>query len=313
MIGLSVVIPVYRSAESLEAVHKRLAGVLEGLGRPWEIVFVDDSGVDKRAWAVLERIQRSDPEHVVAIELMRNFGQHNALMCGFHHARGEFVITMDDDLQNPPEEIPRLLEAIESQNLDLVYGSIVEEKKHSSLRNLGSWMIIKFANYIFQNNIKGSSFRIIRRELVQSILTYNLNYTFIDGLLAWNTQSMAAIPVRHEKRAFGKSGYSLSKLLTLSLNMFTNFSLVPLQFVSVLGLVASGIGFLLGLYYLIAHFAGWINVSGYASLIVTVLIMGGFQLLALGVIGEYLGRVHLNMNRKPQFTVRKIVAGKLEK
>lgn len=304
---LSIVVPVYRSTDSLPAIVERIRGVLGPTGRTWELVFVDDSGPFDASWRVLMSLVERDPERVTAIRLMRNFGQHNALMCGFHAASGEFVATMDDDLQNPPEELPRLLEAIESRNDDVVYGAIIAQKQHDLLRNLGSWLVMKFAHIVFKSKVQGSSYRIMRREVVRAILSYDLNFTFIDGLLAWNTQRISSIPVKHDARSEGASGYSFWKLLALALNMFTNFSLLPLQVVSALGLLASGAGMILGLYYAASHFLGWISVSGYASLIVTVLILGGFQLLSLGVIGEYLGRVHLNINRKPQFVVRTMI------
>lgn len=304
---LSIVVPVYRSTDSLPRLVERIRGAIEPTGRSWEAVFVDDSGPDDRSWGVLEELVRRDPDRLRALRLMRNFGQHNALMCGFHAARGAFVVTLDDDLQNPPEEIPRLLAAIEDRNDDLVYGTIAEEKQHGPLRNLGSWLVTKFGQTIFRSTVRGSSYRVIRRELVRSILTYDLNFTFVDGLLAWNTQRMSAIPVRHDARPHGSSGYSFFRLLALAVNMFTNFSLLPLQFVSLLGVFAATGGLLLGAYYLVAHFAGWISVSGYASLIVTTLVLGGVQLLSLGVMGEYLGRIHLNINRKPQFVVRTVL------
>lgn len=301
---LSIVVPVYRSTDSLPRLVERIQSAIEPTGRTWEAIFVDDSGPDDRPWRVLEGLVRRDLDRLRALRLMRNFGQHNALMCGFHAARGAFVVTLDDDLQNPPEEIPRLLAAIEERGDDLVYGTITEEKQHGLFRNFGSWLVMKFGQTIFRSTVKGSSYRIMRRELVRSILTYDLNFTFVDGLLAWNTQRISAIPVRHDARPQGRSGYSFFRLLALAINMFTNFSLLPLQFVSLLGLLAATGGLLLGAYYLVAHFAGWIAVSGYASLIVTTLVLGGMQLLSLGVMGEYLGRVHLNINRKPQFVVR---------
>jgi glycosyltransferase involved in cell wall biosynthesis len=304
-VDLSVVVPVYNSATTLVPLFERISQVCEKLNLSWEADFVDDNSRDD-SWKVLSSLRERDPRHVTIIQLMRNFGQHNALMCGFHHARGRFVVTIDDDLQNPPEEIPRLLAEIESRELDLVYGSIEGKKRHGPLRNLGSRLVTRFGQFVFQTSVAGSSYRIIRRELVESILTYQLNYTFIDGLLAWNTQRIGSVPVAHDQRAAGQSGYSLRRLFTHTFNLLTNFSLVPLQVVSLLGLVAAAVGFALGLWFLVAHFLGWITVSGYASLIVTILIMGGTQLLALGVMGEYLGRIHLNINRKPQFVVRSV-------
>jgi undecaprenyl-phosphate 4-deoxy-4-formamido-L-arabinose transferase len=243
---------------------------------------------------------------VVAIQLMRNYGQHNALMCGFRHSCGEYIVTMDDDLQNPPEEIPTLLEAIQARQLDLVYGQYAS-KKHASWRNLGSTVVNLFYWIVFKSRITITSFRIIRRELVQSILSYARNFTFVDGLLAWNTQRIGQVPVAHHPRLRGRSGYSINRLLVLALNLFTNFSLLPLQLVSACGTFAAGTGLLLGFYYLIQLLLSNIVVPGYASIIIAVLVLGGIQLLALGIMGEYLGRLHLNVNRKPQYVERQVL------
>jgi len=306
-LDLSVVIPVYRSQETLRPLTQRLMKVLDAEGRTYEIIFVDDGSPDN-SWEVLEALQVEHPQSIVAIQLMRNYGQHNALMCGFRRSRGQFVITMDDDLQNPPEEIPKLINAIISRKLDIVYGSYESTKKHSGWRNLGSTIIITFYNHVFQNNIRGSSFRIIRRELVDSIFPYNLNFTYIDGLLAWNTKRIGEVPVAHHARETGRSGYNPLKLLTLALNLFTNFSLLPLQLVSMTGFVFSICGFIAACVYAILYLTHRITVPGYASIIIAVLVMGGIQLLSLGVLGEYLGRLHLNVNRKPQYVERIVLS-----
>ncbi len=224
-------------------------------------------------------------------------------MCGFRQARGEVVVTMDDDLQNPPEEIPKLLEAIRGGELDLVYGRY-GSKKHTAWRNAGSSLVNGFYRMVFGNGVRVSSFRVIRQPLLATILSYDLNFTFIDGLLAWNTQRIGQVDVEHHPRQAGRSGYDLKKLLVLALNLFTNFSLFPLQIVSCCGSVVSALGFVLAFYYLTQALLSNIVVPGYASIIIAVLIIGGTQLLALGIIGEYLGRLHLNMNRKPQYQVR---------
>jgi undecaprenyl-phosphate 4-deoxy-4-formamido-L-arabinose transferase len=305
-VDVSVVIPVYRSCETLRDMARRLRDVLDAAGTSYEIVFVDDASPDN-SWNVLLEIQRENADRVVLVQLMRNFGQHNALMCGFRQSRGRFVVTMDDDLQNPPEEIPRLLAAMEGTGDDLVYG-VPNQKKHHLLRNAGSMLVTVFYRRVFRSKVQPTSFRIMRRELVDAILSYDLNYTFIDGLLAWNTQRTSEVVVEHHARKSGRSGYTLTKLLVLAFNLFTNFSLLPLQAVSLLGFIAATAGLLASAYYLVAYFAAAISVSGYASTIVAILILGGVQLLALGVMGEYLGRLHMNVNRKPQFTVRTVVS-----
>jgi len=304
-IELSVVIPVYRSAATLRQLVDCLLPVLKAIAPRHEIVFVEDGSPDD-SWQVLSELQAEHPESIIAIQLMRNFGQHNALMCGFRHARGSFAVTMDDDLQNPPTEIPKLLQAIREGNWDVVYGQYAEKKHHLG-RNLGSRTVNAFYRLVFRSDVTVTSFRIIRKETLDAILSYNLNFTFVDGLLAWNTRRIGSVLVDHEPRQQGRSGYSVWKLLTLALNLFTNFSLLPLQVVSALGLCCATGGAMVGFYYLVFFLLGRIEVPGYASTIVAILMLGGCQLLSLGIMGEYLGRLHLNVNRKPQYTERQIL------
>jgi glycosyltransferase involved in cell wall biosynthesis len=305
-IDLSIVIPVYRSASTLVDLTQRLLAVLGRLGLSHEVIFVDDGSPDN-SWQVLRQLQAAHPDRLVAVQLMRNFGQHNALMCGFRHARGDYIITMDDDLQNPPEEIPKLLSAIEAGDFDLVYG-IYDSKRHSRWRNAGSTLINVFYRLAFQSDVTITSYRIIRRELLQCIFAYDLNFTFIDGLLAWNTQRIGTTLVDHQPRAVSRSGYNLFKLMSLALNLFTNFSLLPLQVISLCGMTSAVGGLLLAAYYLVLYLSYRITWPGYASTIIAVLVLGGTQLLALGVMGEYLGRLHINVNRKPQFVERQVLA-----
>lgn len=301
-IGISVVVPVYRSSATLSTLVGRLRAVLAQTGRRYEIVLVDDGSPDE-SWQVLQTLQGEHPKELTVVQLMRNFGQHNALMCGFRHSSGKYVVTMDDDLQNPPEEIPKLLAALEDRQLDVVYGRY-RSKKHVIGRNLGSRLVNAFFRTVFRIPITVSSFRVVRRELIDAILSYTLNFTYIDGLLAWNTQRIGEVEVEHQPRGDGGSGYTLTKLIALALNLFTNFSVLPLQIASATGFVAAVAGFAIGAYYLVQYLLSNIAVPGYASTIVAVLVLGGLQLLSLGMIGEYVGRLHLNMNRKPQYTVR---------
>lgn len=302
---ISVVIPVYCSQRTLPVLVERLSRVLEADGGSWEIVLVDDGSRDA-SWSIIESLRRQYGSRLVAVQLMRNFGQHNALMCGLRHARGEVIVTLDDDLQNPPEELPKLVAAIEAQQLDLVYG-LPNSKSHRAWRNAGSTLVNTFYRLVFRTPVTLTSFRAMRRQLAESILSYNLNFTFIDGLLAWNTTRIGQVSVEHHPRAEGSSGYSLAKLVTLALNLFTNFSLLPLQVMSTIGIVTAVSGLLAAFYYLLQYFTSHIAVPGYASSIVAILVLGGLQLLATGIIGEYIGRVHLNINRKPQYTIREIL------
>ncbi len=302
--SLSIVIPVYNSEYILKDLIARLMPVLHEWGAPFEVVMVNDGSKDG-SWSVLCELQRSHPDHLTAINLMRNFGQHNAIMCGLRQCSGEFVVTMDDDLQNPPEEIPKLLRTLEADQADLVYGCY-ESKKHEKWRNLGSEIAQIFYRRIFRRSNRVTAFRAIRRDLVDSILTYSLNFTYLDGLFAWNTDRISEVLVDHHGRRTGRSGYSVRRLVLLAFNLFTNFSLMPLQIVSLFGFLLAISGFAVGAYYVLQHFLNNIVVPGFAATIVAVLMLGGAQLIALGVMGEYLGRLHLNVNRKPQYVCREI-------
>ncbi|HUG92240.1 MAG TPA: glycosyltransferase family 2 protein [Planctomycetaceae bacterium] len=304
-VELSVLVPVYRSAAILPELVRRLAAVLEQLGRRYELIFVDDGSPDG-SWQVLQQLQAADPEHIIAIQLMRNFGQHNALMCGLRHSQGRYVVTIDDDLQHPPEEIPRLLETAVRGRYDLVYGAYAS-KRHAWGRNLGSGLVNAFYRIAFRTRTRVTSFRVMSRPLVDTILSYTLNFIFLDGLLAWNTTRIGECSVEHHPRAHGRSGYSIGKLLGLALNLFTSFSVLPLRCASALGVGVAFGGLAAAAYYLARYVASDIHVPGYASTIVAIMILGGTQLLAIGVMGEYLGRLHINANGKPQYSQRTVL------
>jgi undecaprenyl-phosphate 4-deoxy-4-formamido-L-arabinose transferase len=301
---LSVVIPVYNSAATIAELLDRLTAALEILTDSYEIVLVEDGSPDS-SWSSIESVRANYGEHLIAVQLMRNYGQHNALMCGLSLARGRLVITMDDDLQNPPEEISKLVSHIDDGDFDLVYGC-PDTRNHSLWRNVGAAIVWQFYRTVFKSRITPTTFRVMRHQLTKSVLFYDLNFTYLDGLLAWCTNRIGTATVAHHTRAQGQSGYSLSKLLLLALNLYTNFSLLPLQIVSLAGFAAALSGFTVGFYYLAQYLASNIEVPGFASTIMAILILGGAQLMALGVIGEYLGRLHLNVNRKPQYVVRQV-------
>ena len=303
-LDLSVVVPVYNSADTLAELLKRLSRVLDTITQRYEVILVDDGSQDD-SWLVMQSLQSTYGAHMVTVQLMRNYGQHNTLMCGLAMAKGAFVVTIDDDLQNPPEELPKMLDHIKQAELDLVYGC-PDTRSHAAWRNLGSSIVWRFYRRVFRNPVTPTPFRVMRHQLVRSVLFYDLNFTYLDGLLAWCTCRIGAVEVEHHARTQGRSGYSLSKLLGLALNLYTNFSLIPLQIVSTVGFLTAASGFLVGLYYLVQYLLTNIVVPGFASTIIAILILGGVQLLALGVMGEYLGRLHLNVNRKPQYVIREV-------
>lgn len=298
----SIVIPVYRSQKSLIELYNRVVTVMKGINSSFEIIFVDDDSPDN-SWNILMNIYKNDKD-VLLVQLTRNFGQHNAIMCGIAHSKGDFVITMDDDLQNPPEDILKLINKIK-QGFDIVYGEY-KIKKHSFLRNLGSHFVQYVYKRIFQVSGNLTSFRIIRRHTAEKILDYKLNYTFIDGLLAWQTKNIGYVLVNHHERTSGNSNYGIGKLLALTFNMITNFSIFPLQLASITGFLFSFLGGLLAIFYALKKIFFDIPVTGYTSIMIAILIFSGVQLVTIGLIGEYIGRIHLNMNQKPQYSIRTI-------
>jgi undecaprenyl-phosphate 4-deoxy-4-formamido-L-arabinose transferase len=273
----------------------------------FEAILVNDGSKDK-SWEVICDICK-DHEWVHGINLMRNYGQHNALLCGIRMARNEIIVTMDDDLQNPPEEVPAMLRALADRRLDVLYG-VPPMRKHARWRNAGAHVVQAFYRLVFRSGVTPTSFRVLRGQVAREICKYDLNYTYIDGLLAWCTDRIGSLEVAHSARQSGRSGYSLRKLLLLAFNLFANFSLLPLQIVSIMGLAAAMAGFTVGGYYLFQYLHADITVPGFASTIVAALVLGGAQMLALGIIGEYLGRLHLNVNKKPQYVVRNLVTAR---
>ncbi len=299
---LSVVVPVYRSAPMLPELHRRVAAALEGAVPSFELVLVEDCGGDD-SWSVILRIAASDPR-VRGIRLARNYGQHNALLCGIRAARGEVIATIDDDLQNPPEEIPRLLARLDG-DCDVVYGTPRAET-HGILRNMAS-RVTKMALQSAMGaetarNV--SAFRVFRSRLRTAFDAYRSPTVNIDVLLTWGSTRFAALPVRQDERAMGESGYTVSKLLTHALNMMTGFSTLPLRVASVLG-VAFAFGGLVVLAYVVGSWAiRGSTVPGFPFLASIVAIFSGVQLFAMGIFGEYLARMHFRTMERPPYAVQ---------
>jgi undecaprenyl-phosphate 4-deoxy-4-formamido-L-arabinose transferase len=296
----SVVVPVYNAEETLEELVSRLAQTFEKLNETYELIFIDDNSHD-RSWEILRSLRERHPG-IRCYQLMRNYGQQNATMCGFRQAKGRYIITLDDDLQNPPEEIPALITELE-EGYDVVFG-IYKSKKHGRYRRWGSWMINKFYALTFKSRGRVSAFRILRSELAKIILEYDLNFSYINGLIAWYTDRVSQIYVQHKPRPQGRSGYSFRKLLTLSINMMTNFSLLPLQIASYAGILFASAGFIIGVFFAVRRVLFGSDFSGFTAIIVSISFFSGMILFFLGIIGEYIGRIHLNINRRPQYSIR---------
>lgn len=299
---LSVVIPVYRSEAILPELTRRLESVLSAIASRYEVIFVNDDSPDE-SWDVICQLAQQY-EWVRAIDLMRNFGQHNALLCGIRSARYEVTVTMDDDLQHPPEEIPKLT-AVLGQGYDVVYGT-PERQEHGFLRDLSS-ITTKFAlqkamGAEIARNV--SAFRVFRTVVTRAFSNYEGPFVSIDVLLTWGTSHFAAKPVRHEPRKQGTSGYTVYKLITHATNMMTGFTTLPLQFASLLGFGCTLFGIFVLIYVLFRYLLHGNPVPGFPFLASIVAVFSGAQLFAMGIIGEYLARMHFRTMQKPPYVVR---------
>lgn len=301
---VSIVVPVYNGAKTITELFDRIAATLHAEGHTFEVVFVEDCGKDN-SWEVLTQIKARHPNQVTAIKLSRNFGQHNATMCGFKHAKGMLVVTIDDDLQIFPEDIPLLIRKHQETGAELVYGSY-GEKNHAAFRNAGSLVVNKTLNIAFGTTGSITSFRLLTRNLKDNIIKHTQNFVFLDGLFNWHTSHIEKVLVRHQSRQEGNSGYTIWKLLSLSSNMLFNFTTLPLKALIYLGMLMSVLSFLTGFFFILRKILFDVPV-GFTSIIVTIFFMGGLTLLVLGVIGEYIGRLYTLQNEKPQHSIKQIL------
>jgi glycosyltransferase involved in cell wall biosynthesis len=299
--SLSAVVPVYNSAGTLPALVQRLSSALQPLASSYEIVLVNDGSRDE-SWRVIGELAAANP-HVLGIELMRNYGQHNALLAGIRAAHCEVIITLDDDLQHPPEEIPRLLEKL-AQGYDVAYGT-PEREQHGFWRDMAS-QVTKLA----LKDVMGaetashvSAFRAFRTRLREAFANYQSPFVCIDVLLTWGTTRFAVVPVRHAPRHLGTSSYTFKKLVTHALNMMTGFSTWPLQVASMLGFGFTLFGMLVLLYVVGRYLIEGGAVPGFPFLASIIALFSGAQLFALGIIGEYLARMHFRTMERPPYVI----------
>ena len=301
---MSIVIPVYNGALSIGRLVDELIALLTPLFSI-EIVLVNDCSPDNSE-EVCIGISKKYPEFVSFYSLAMNVGEHNAVMAGLNKVTGDYAIIMDDDFQNPVSEVIKLINYMTNNDFDVVY-TYFDEKKHSVLRNIGSRFNDKVANLMLKKpkDLYLSSFKIINRFLIDELIKYNLPFPYIDGLILRTTSDIGKIKVCHIKRQIGKSNYTLRKLISLWLNMFTNFSILPLRISIVLGFIFSLIGFLVGINAIIEKILNPFVPQGYTFLVIIISFYAGIQLIAIGMVGEYLGRIFMVQNKKPQYSIRK--------
>lgn len=300
---LSVVVPVYNSAGMLPMLVERLEPVLRAHSAQFEVILVNDGSPDQ-SWSVIERLAQTHA-WVRGLDMLRNYGQHNALLCGIRSARYECIVTMDDDLQHPPEELPKLLAEL-AKGLDVVYGA-PEREQHGLLRDMAS----QITKYALQNAMGAqtaravSAFRVFRTELRSAFADYRNPYVSIDVLLTWATRRFGVVRVRHDARAQGVSNYTYRKLIVHALNMVTGFSTFPLQLASWIGFLFTLFGMGVLAFVLVRYFVEGSPVLGFTFLACTIAIFSGAQLFALGILGEYLARMHFRMMDRPCYAVRR--------
>jgi glycosyltransferase involved in cell wall biosynthesis len=300
---LSLVIPVYNGSRTIGQLVEQVAKVCGSTS--FEVILVNDGSQDDSE-AVCAQLAETFPQTVVFVHLSRNFGEHNAVLAGFMQSRGRYVAVLDDDGQNPPEEVMRMLEDLKRKNYDVVYGHYIE-KKHSAFRNFGSWFNDKIATIMLHKpkDLYLSSFKVMNRFVVDEIIKYRGPYPYTDGLIYRVTRNIGQIPVEHRSSAIGRSRYTFRRLVRLWLNMFLNFSIKPLRLSIYVGLLTSCLSVVALIAILIDRL--WItpNVTlGIPTVLGTIVLLAGIQLMILGLVGEYLGRLYLDQTGTPQYVIR---------
>jgi len=311
---ISFVIPCYRSEKTIEGVVSEIKSVMSQ--RPevdYEVVMVSDHSPDK-VYAVIERLCQEDPSHLRGMELARNFGQHAALMAGYAHSDGELVFSLDDDGQAPCDSIWDLVDKLESDGNDVVYGAYPEIKQRG-FRRFGTMMNHFMMHWLLEKpkNVFISSFWVMRRFVANEMLNYSGPYPFLCGLVFRITRNVGNVTVQHRARAEGVSGYTFRSLMSLWMNGFTAFSVKPLRLTSYIGGLLAVLGLLASLWTVVHKLVFHPEMPiGYGSLMSVLLFVGGMLMLILGLIGEYVGRIYICLNRAPQYVLSRQTGGKKE-
>jgi len=306
-VAYSIVVPVYRGEATVAELCRRLAAVFEARGDSFEIILVDDGSSDG-SWERITEIAARD-DRVVGLRLTRNFGQHNATVCGFGHANGEMVLTVDEDLQFPPEEIGKLIDRAKHDGADVVYG-VPERRRHSWWRRLGSRVVMIIPRLVMKVRFDISSFRLIRGPIAAEVAGAQRHDIVIDVMISWITDRISAVHVQQLESTARKSSYTPFKLLQVLFNILYNYTVLPLRFSIMIGGLLSLISIVLAAYFIYVRITQDVGVPGFSALIVSVLFSTGVILLAIGMMSEYLAHTFLHVIRKPQFIVRETTTRK---
>ncbi len=302
----SVVIPVYNSEQSLREIYRRLADVFDNqIGEPFELILVDDCSSDN-SYSIIKQLVKED-DRVKGIQLAVNHGQQKAVLCGMRYVSGDYVITMDDDLQHPPEEIPKLIDAItKTDEADVIIGAY-ESKKHNLIRNFGTWLMNLSNRIIYgkPNRLKLTSFRIMKRFVADNLCGISIAKPIVGPLLLQTTKRIQNVTVKHDQRQYGHSGYTFGKLCrTFFSDVFTNSDL-PLKIIGKIGVLSFVASIVLIIFYIVRYFINKISITGWTSLVVLILFFGGMTLFAMGIIGRYLTNLMLETKKYPACIIRR--------
>jgi glycosyltransferase involved in cell wall biosynthesis len=303
---ISIVIPVYNGARTIERLTEELIGNKKK--HTLEIVLVNDGSADD-SHRICRKIFEEHADTVKYINLAKNFGEHNAVLAGLNHASGDYAVIVDDDFQNPPDEIQKVVDAAAEGGYDVVY-TYYEKKHHPWFRNLGSDFNNIVATWLLDKpkDLYLSSFKCMNKFLINEVIKYTGPFPYIDGLILRATRNIGKVAVRHNKRAEGKSGYTLKKLVRLWLNMFVNFSILPLRAGTLLGFLFSIFGGIAIIDIVVEKLVFHQTPTGITSVLVAILTFSGIQLIMLGLIGEYVGKQYLANNQTPQYVIRDVLS-----
>ncbi len=302
----SVIVPVFNSCNSLPELYSGITETFDKLNESFEVIFIDDNSKDN-SWDTLQSIKSENPDsNITLIQLTENFGQHKATLCGIDFSKGNFIITIDDDLQTPPKEIAKLVaQQKKNQNIDLIYG-YYSDRRHSPIRNIGS-KVINSGKLFRQAKKSGSSFRIFKGELRKKLeLAQYRNFIYLDELLLWSTGKIDFVKVEHHKRKYNQSGYSLSKLFSIGSHLMLFSSSVPIKLMIYLGFFFSLISFMAGILFIYRKLIHDVPM-GYTSIMVGIFFSTSILLLSMGIIAGYLNAIFFQINKKPTYLTKTII------
>lgn len=302
---ISIVVPVYNSGTTLVELAQRVFAAMDSINRPTELILVDDGSHDN-SWSTITHLKQQYGDRLKGVRLAKNFGQHNALCCGFVHATGNAIVTMDDDLQHPPEEISKMINLFDESGADVVYG-MPSNYTQGALRKMGSSYVKRTSEHYKKGGRGGSAFRILKKHITDQIVTNHAHhFIYVDAIINWYTTNIDYVNVQYDARKNGKSSYSFVKLVGIYLNLSVNYSAKPLRWITWIGFIAAFFSFLIGIFFIYKKL--FHNVPlGYTSTIVSITFGTGLILLSLGIIGQYVFKIYQLQYHKPAFYIQTVI------